>query len=361
MNMKVRKTLKSTVDTVRGPSNVRVRIGSNVRPADTAPERLRGITQLAKEQALQLAGDKNPRIKGDSGKTSQGQGLPRDSRQALASKESGPMAVYQSFSDPGFIQPPANISTNSLQNGVQFLETYRNDPTKGIVEKSNYPIASIQVLSRNQGKGRLASGSNVRTILPSYTRFMLQRADMPASEKYQLSQTFRSFRMFMFGAAPQIWSFSGTLLNTENHNWSSEFRSIYNSHLRGSRCAKLGAEVYLTFQDIAISGIMISTNSSMVSSDPNQMPFQFTIVVTNDAFISTSPIIEFAERVNYPLGRKSSPPLVFEIIKNIYSRKYGSKESRGGTMVMNQQRAAKSGQDSKEIGQSVTNQPLVRN
>lgn len=354
-------SISGAVNTPRGVKAYKGDIQTGVSPADTGPARAAGVADLARDNHRAASqGVKSALIKGSSDQQSTGSGLDKEQRKALGSSESGPMMIYTMWGHPGYINPPVNISTSALQSGINFLEDYRNSQGRYIEEKVDYPIASIQVLSRNGG-GRLAGQSAIRTILPSYTRFMLQRADMPTSEKYQLSRTFNSFRLFMFGTNPQVWQFSGTLFNAENQNWSSEWRSVYNAYLRGTRCAKIGAEVYLTFGDIAISGIMVMTNSSIMAESPLGVPFNFTIIVTNDSFISGTQIINVTQRINHPLGAKKNPPLVFELVRNLYARTYGQKENRSDIVVMSSQKADKIGKGKDAVNNARANSPQKSN
>lgn len=354
-------TISGAVNTPRGTKAYKGKVQTGVTPGKTAAARLRGVSELARDNhKTGVQGQKSALVKGDSSQESTGKGLDKKQRKALASSESGPMMVYAMWGHPGYVQPPASLSTSALQSGINFLEDYRGSQGRFLEEKADYPIASIQVLSRNGG-GRLAGQSAIRTVLPSYTRFMLQRADMPTSEKYQLARTFKSFRLFMFGSNPQVWQFSGTLFNAENQNWSSEWRSIYNAYLRGTRCARIGAEVYLTFGDIAISGIMVMTNSTIVAENPLGVPFTFTIIVTNDAFISGTQIINVTQRITHPLGLKKNPPLVFELVRNIYARKYGQKEKRSDITIMSGSKADKAGRSKDVINNSRATTPRRSN
>jgi hypothetical protein len=278
----------------------------------------------------------------------------RNQRKNIAKSDSGASIVWSFSTNPGYIDPvPKTAETMYQQSGLD--EDYRNNSFRLIEVKDSYPIASIQILSRKKGGGRLSS-SGYKVILPPYTKFMLTDVRVTSNEKYHLYTTFRSFRVNFFDANPEVWNFSGFLLNTENHNWSSEFRSLYHAYLRGTECAKIGAECYITFQDTIVSGLMLNSSHSFSSGTPNGIPISFQLLITNEFVFSETQLINVLQRKLYPTGTKGQPQLVFQLVREHYRRTYGQAEKRAGVVVQNEIDTGKlSSELSNDVNQIVTN------
>lgn len=345
--------IRGSVTTPRGRRAFYAKMRECGSAAKGAGQILRAAKSTAKDASDQID-IASRRIKGNRDKLSTAKATTRATRKESA-KKGGILFSYSFYKDPGYVEPPKTSSDLAVLKGVNFFDTYRSDVYRSLQDKDRYPIASIQVLSR-RGGGKFGK-NGFKTILPTFTKFFLESVSLQSSEKYQLALTFRSFRLFFFDANPEIWTFSGHLLNTENQNWLSEFRATYKQFLRGSECARRNAQCFLTFQDTAVSGVMLNTSSSLNAVSDKGVPFNFSLLVYNDSSFSKNSIVQVSQQLSYPRGAKDNPALLFEIMRNDFSRNYGSKERRGGELIVTSSRIQKMGTAAKSVSSKFTRRP----
>jgi len=345
--------VSALVDSPRGTKHVSGSIWSNPSPASTIMNRVNGQMTARRDSSAQqsvflpsMSGDKNEDIIPAP--------MPRGDRLNLAKKKAGAVLSFDFQDDKSYTEIAENTGIVYSSNATslykdRFLDDYRSGLYRIVEEKNRFPIASIQVLT---GLGRRSK--SYRTIMPEYTRFMLEDVSISSSEKYQIHRTFRSYRINFFDGDPEVWTFRGRLLNTHNQNWSSEFMSMYSQFLRGSQCVKMGGEVFMTFEDIAISGYILNTSQSRKASSPNAVPFAFSIIITNNGFISSSPIINEVRKLGMKYKSKRTP-IAYELVRSNFAKTYGATERRSGAIRMTKQRIGKIGKPSlqKEIDDAI--------
>ena len=318
-----------SVDTPRGKKNISIKVTSKGSTTDVARKSVRATGTLVKEEADKSV--KSNRMSGDVNASASVKPNSRNERKNVAKKKTGLVYYWEVYNDPGYIEAEKRDSEDTVLKDVNLKDTYRGS-ARFLEVKDKYPIASIQILSRKNGEGRLSSGG-YKTILPPYTRFMLTDVQLSSREKYELYTTFKSFRVNFFDSGPEVWNYSGVLLNTENQNWSTDFRNLYHTYLRGTQCAKIGAECYITFGDIISSGLILGMGINFSSSNPNMVPVSFQLLVTNEFVYSTSQLTNVLQKKISPSSEKDQPSLVFDILRNNYAREYGSKEKRSGVIT----------------------------
>lgn len=262
---------------------------------------------------------------------------PKDTRKNLAKKDSGRTIVFSFTEDVGYFKAKSNDNSAAV-SAFKVDEKYRSDPYRLLEVKDKYPISSIQILSRKKGVKK-STNTGYNTILPPYTRFILQSVNLSSSESYQLQKVFKSFRVMFFDENPEVWNFDGMLLNTENHNWSSEFRVLYKEYLRGSQCAKLGAEVFISFEDIVVSGLILNMRTQYGISSPNGVPISFQLLITNEGHSSvSSPIVSTLENNTAFSKTENQASIVFDLIKKSY---VGKSRREGGCLTLTKETGEK--------------------
>ena len=125
-----------------------------------------------------------------------------------------------------------------------------------------------------------------------YFKFLLQNVQEAYSENVQVVQTLSdNFVVFSTGAKPQIFSYSGTLINTQEDDWRTGFFWLYYRYLRASQMAKFGNNdvnirnySLIKYDNIYVRGIMLNMNMGMNSSNELAVPFSFSYLV-QDVFL----------------------------------------------------------------------------
>lgn len=116
-------------------------------------------------------------------------------------------------------------------------------------------------------------------ILPPNALFHINQYSETEAEIFQISKNFESFKLYTFGKNPRIESFSGILRNSMNYPWKDWFDVYYNGFLRGTKCAEIGAQVLLSYEDTILRGALLNVQKSGSSASPYALPFSFQMIV----------------------------------------------------------------------------------
>ncbi len=127
------------------------------------------------------------------------------------------------------------------------------------------------------------SVSPMVNVIPPYTKFFLESVSENKSEKTQIVETFGSFIAFFFGKHPEVYQFSGRLLNAKNHDWKNDFQEIYDNFIRGTKAVENNAIVYLQYDDVLVEGYVVGTRMDYHGASNNECPFSFSVLVTRRA------------------------------------------------------------------------------
>jgi len=123
-------------------------------------------------------------------------------------------------------------------------------------------------------------------IIPPNTKFFLERVSENREEKVQITDTFGEWIAFFFGRRPEVYSYSGTLLNAKNHDWKNEFQENYENFLRGTQAVKHRATMFLQYDDVVVEGFMLNCNLQMNAIQDKAVPFSFNLLVINRSPLS---------------------------------------------------------------------------
>jgi hypothetical protein len=131
-------------------------------------------------------------------------------------------------------------------------------------------------------------------LIPPNTKFFLEQVNESREEKVQVIDTFGEWVAFFFGRKPEVYSYSGTLLNAKNHDWKNEFQFNYDNYLRGSQAVKHRATMVIQYDDVMVEGYMLNCAISQTAMADKSVPFQFTLLVINRS--SLNPLQSLALR-----------------------------------------------------------------
>ena len=118
-------------------------------------------------------------------------------------------------------------------------------------------------------------------IIPPNTKFFLENVQENREEKVQVMDTFGEYVAFFFGRKPEVYSYSGTLLNAKNHDWKNEFLENYEYFLRGSQAVKYRATMILQYDDVIVEGYMMNCSIRQAAEMDKAVPFSFNLLVLN--------------------------------------------------------------------------------
>lgn len=173
-----------------------------------------------------------------------------------------------------------------------------NSLARQLSEKSDQP-ATIRLIRRRKAEEMAdPTSGELRmpwvNLIPPNTKFFLEQVNESREEKVQVIDTFGEWVAFFFGRKPEVYTYSGTLLNAKNHDWKNEFQFNYDNYLRGSQAVKHRATMILQYDDVMVEGYMMNCSISQTAMSDKSVPFQFTLLVINRS--SLNPIQALALR-----------------------------------------------------------------
>jgi hypothetical protein len=118
-------------------------------------------------------------------------------------------------------------------------------------------------------------------VIPPNTKFFLENVIENREEKVQIVDTFGEWVAFFFGRRPEVYTYSGTLLNAKNHDWKNEFQLNYEYFLRGSQAVKYRATVFIQYDDVMVEGFLLNCSVQQNAASHNGVPFSFNLLVIN--------------------------------------------------------------------------------
>lgn len=117
-----------------------------------------------------------------------------------------------------------------------------------------------------------------------YNQFFLTRTYESYNEKQQLVDTMSEGNVaFFFGRAPEIWTFSGQLINDKLHAWHAKMREIWHTTLRGSILAKQNAflSIVVPSNMLQVNCYPISLNMEHNTSSEHLSMFSMSVIIKN--------------------------------------------------------------------------------
>ena len=206
------------------------------------------------------------------------------------------------------------IPDRFTSQAISVEDQLRVNKSKGIrrpnsgLQLSKETFATLRIVS-STGTNTVVvdAGSNTGQVTEDgktgnevYTNFILQQVTEERMEKSQVLETFGEPFIFLFGERPRTVAFYGTLVNSFDFNWESEWWYNYDKYLRGTRCVENDARVFLSYDTNLIGGYILSASSTKVADDPRSVKFQFQMFVTN--YSNFSAIGDPSSRPGYGAG-----------------------------------------------------------
>ncbi len=159
-------------------------------------------------------------------------------------------------------------------------------PRDGAAKKAKV----MSLIPRDDIYALLYIGGNVGN--PGFTafqteNFLLQQVQMQASERHQIVETFQKALIYFMGKAPEIYQYSGVLINADAPadgaapRWRDQFILNWETKLRGTVCTENQTRVFLDYNGLLVSGYMLNYALSENAEDPSRVNFTFSLYVTD--------------------------------------------------------------------------------
>ncbi len=152
--------------------------------------------------------------------------------------------------------------------------------------KTIAPWVNEQAVIKVYGRDK-ASNKDVE-LIPGYTKLILESVQESHQERSQIVETFGDFYVFLYGERPPMYNFSGTLINTKNYNWVSDFIFYYENFLRGTKCVEQNARIVMMYGGRMIEGFMLGMSMATDAILEAGVKVSFSLVVTDRKLLSKS-------------------------------------------------------------------------
>jgi hypothetical protein len=186
-------------------------------------------------------------------------------------------------------EPPPRFRKRNIERMHKFDQKQDTVASIKIIKESvtiaeeNNPFQNLNDNFRNASVGGFQGGLDETDVLFETTNFVLQATGETDSEKFQILDNFGELpQIFMFGRRPRIYSYSGMLWNHVENNWKDEFKYIYKTYLRGTKCIEHGVKVLLTFDRSVRMGYVLNANINQNAEVEMAVPFNFTMFIENE-------------------------------------------------------------------------------
>jgi hypothetical protein len=110
--------------------------------------------------------------------------------------------------------------------------------------------------------------------------FVLKSVRHSSEEKYFVFQALNGdTTSFFFGAKPQVYSFAGVVLDSQNQQWYNDFRHFYENYIRGSKTIENKTRVFMAYTDQLIEGFILNSSFDKVGDTTDWCNFSFDMLV----------------------------------------------------------------------------------
>jgi hypothetical protein len=171
------------------------------------------------------------------------------------------------------------------KNGEKNENLRENSLARQLSEKKDQPATIRLIRRRKQSELAPADPTEPRVpwinVIPPNTKFFLESVQESRAEKMQVIDTFGRWVAMFFGSKPEFYVYTGTLLNTKNHNWKNEFQENYENYLRGTKAVEYRATMVIQYDDVIVEGYMVNCQTTQQAVSEKGVPFSFTMLVLN--------------------------------------------------------------------------------
>ena len=95
---------------------------------------------------------------------------------------------------------------------------------------------------------------------------------------------------FFFGAKPEVYTFSGFFIDSEDYPYYQEFMVAYERYLAGRKCIENRMQMKIVFDGRMVDGYMLNITTSNSADTPFMKQFSFTVIVRSSHWLRTNMI-----------------------------------------------------------------------
>ena len=120
--------------------------------------------------------------------------------------------------------------------------------------------------------------------------FFLQQIQESWQEKVQVDEVLGdNYVAWFFGQSPPTFTFQGTLLNSQQDDQTTGFALAYQYLLRGTRLARSGSVLRLRYDNVIVSGAVLTMGRVINAENELVCPFSFSMLIKEYLLLLTPP------------------------------------------------------------------------
>lgn len=113
-----------------------------------------------------------------------------------------------------------------------------------------------------------------------YIDFLMNQATHPIQEKVQISESMADdYVAFFFGHSPQVFNYTGVLMNTYQDDWAMRMFRLFRDLGRGTQLARRKAVLHLKYDSMIVSGSMLNIQWAHRGDRETADDFSFSFLV----------------------------------------------------------------------------------
>jgi len=113
-----------------------------------------------------------------------------------------------------------------------------------------------------------------------YLDFILQQVNHQFNEKVQVCETLSdNYVAFFFGSQAPMFTYTGTLYNTYQDDWTMRMLRIFRDLARGTQLARRGLVLYLKYDSLIVQGAMVDFRYALQAGREMSVKFDFSLLV----------------------------------------------------------------------------------
>lgn len=170
-------------------------------------------------------------------------------------------------------KPSDNADETVDEISVNYLSGLREvvgiQEIDGVI-KSDATIAKFKLDGRNDYYG-------------VFNNFSLMSVNESKAEMVKVHNNFGgSWNAFFFGHKPDIYSFNGIFLDTEDYPFYQEFSVAYDRYIRGRKSVENALQMLISYDGKIIEGYLLNLNVDSNAANPHTKTFSFTALVKEE-------------------------------------------------------------------------------
>lgn len=139
------------------------------------------------------------------------------------------------------------------------------------------------------GKIPMLTLDDVHDYYGVFNNFSLTRVRESKDQIVKVHQHFGGeWNAFFFGAKPEVYTFEGFFIDSEDYPYYQEFMIAYDRYLAGRKCVENKMQMKIVYDGRIVDGFMLNITVANAADTPYMKQFSFTALVRSSHWLRTN-------------------------------------------------------------------------